>query len=322
MDKILVTGGTGFIGSHITRVLVKEGYKVRVLDNNTRGRNDRILDLYNDLEFIEGDIRDYSVTEQACRNIDTIIHLAFINGTSNFYNHPDKVLNVALKGMLSIASAVSKWNIENLVLASSSEIYQFPRVFPTPENVEMIIPELSNPRYSYGLGKIVQEFYSYHAMPELNNLTIFRPHNIYGYDMGNLHVIPQLFEKALISKKSKSSFTIEGSGDQTRSFCHISDFIQGFSLILKSSKGKQVFNIGTSEEVSILELVGKIAKIVGVENEPLQGEMPVGGTIRRLPDISKLLSLGFKQTISLDQGLDDYYKKMNENNSGVCRNYE
>ena len=81
MDKILVTGGTGFIGSHITRVLVKEGYKVRVLDNNTRGRNDRILDLYNDLEFIEGDIRDYSVTEQACRNIDTIIHLAFINGT-------------------------------------------------------------------------------------------------------------------------------------------------------------------------------------------------------------------------------------------------
>ena len=314
MNKILVTGGTGFIGSHITRFLVKEGYSVRVLDNNTRGRNDRISDLTNDIEFIEGDIRDYSITEQACKKVDTIIHLAFINGTSNFYNHPDAVLDVALKGMLSLASAVSKWRIENLVLASSSEVYQFPKVFPTPESIEMIIPELVNPRYSYGLGKIVQEFYSYHAMPELNNLTIFRPHNIYGYDMGSLHVIPQLFEKALNSKKSTNSFIIEGNGDQTRSFCHISDFIQGFSLMFKSSTKKQIFNIGTSEEVSISELADKIAKIVGIENKALRGEMPVGGTIRRLPDISKLLSLGFEQAVTLDQGLEDYYKHINKHN--------
>jgi nucleoside-diphosphate-sugar epimerase len=307
MSKILVTGGTGFIGSHITRFLVQSGNSVRVLDNNTRGKLDRISDIASEIEFIEGDISNSTVTELACKDMETVIHLAFINGTSNFYDFPDKVLNVAIQGMLSVATAVTKWDIQNLVLASSSEVYQFPKVFPTPEDVEMVIPELSNPRYSYGLGKIIQEFYSYHAMPKLKNLTIFRPHNIYGSDMGNLHVIPQIFEKVIKSKMSGETFTIEGDGSQTRSFCHINDFIQAFSLILNVSSGKQVFNIGTREEVSINNLVDKVTKIVGVENLPSHSPIREGGTSRRLPDISKIESLGFSQKVTLDQGLGEYF---------------
>jgi UDP-glucose 4-epimerase len=90
--------------------------------------------------------------------------------------------------------------------------------------------------------------------------------------------------------------------------------------MFKSSTKKQVFNIGTSEEVSISDLADKITKIVGIENKALWGELPVGGTIRRLPDISKLLSLGFKQAVSLDQGLDDYYKHINEYNLDYGKN--
>ena len=307
MIKVLVTGGTGFIGSHITRFLVKAGYSVRVLDNNTRGKNSRIDDVISEIELIEGDVSNFSLTESACKNIDTVIHLAFINGTSNFYNHPDKVLDVAIKGILSIASAISKWNIKDLILASSSEVYQFPDIFPTPENIQMVVPDLTNPRYSYGLGKILQEFYSYHAIPKLKNLTIFRPHNIYGSDMGDLHVIPQIFEKVIKSKISGETFTIEGDGAQTRSFCHINDFIQAFSLILNVSSGKQVFNIGTREEVSINNLVDKVTKIVGVKNLPSHSPIREGGTSRRLPDISKIESLGFSQKVTLDQGLSEYF---------------
>jgi nucleoside-diphosphate-sugar epimerase len=312
MAKFLVTGGTGFIGSHITRFLVNEGHSVRVLDDNTRGRNDRISDVASDIEFIEGDISDLSLTESASKNVDTVVHLAYINGTSNFYNYPDKVLNVAIKGMLSVASAISKWNIPNLILASSSEVYQFPRIFPTPENIEMIVPDLSNPRYSYGLGKIVQEFYSYHAIHELNNLTIFRPHNIYGFDMGNLHVIPQIFEKAIKSKESGTGFDIEGAGTQTRSFCHIDDFIQGFSLMLKFSNGKQVFNIGTSEEVSIGDLASRIARICGIDSKLLYGDLPAGGTLRRVPDLSKLIELGYIPKVELDKGLQNYFDQLKQ----------
>ena len=310
MTRVLVTGGTGFIGSHITRFLVKEGYSVSVLDDNTRGKNSRISDVISEIELIEGDVSNFSLTESACKNIDMIIHLAFINGTSNFYNHPDKVLNVAIKGILSIASAISKWNIEDLILASSSEVYQFPDTFPTPENIQMVVPDLVNPRYSYGLGKIIQEYYSFHAMRELNNLTIFRPHNIYGSDMGNLHVIPQLFEKAIRAKEVGGEFIVEGTGAQTRSFCHINDFIQGFALILRASKGKQVFNIGSSEEVTISDLAARIAKICDVNSNVLKSEMPAGGTLRRVPDISKLEALGYKPTVSLDDGLKKYFKQL------------
>ena len=310
MTKVLVTGGTGFIGSHITRFLVKSGHSVRVLDDNTRGKNSRIDDVISEIELIEGDVSNFSLTESACKNIDMVIHLAFINGTSNFYNHPDKVLDVAIKGILSIASAISKWNIKDLILASSSEVYQFPDIFPTPENIQMVVPDLVNPRYSYGLGKIIQEYYSYHAMRELNNLTIFRPHNIYGSDMGDLHVIPQLFDKAIRAKRFGDEFVVEGTGAQTRSFCHINDFIQGFALILKASKGKQVFNIGTSEEVTISDLAARIAKICDVNSSTLKGEMPAGGTSRRVPDISKLEALGYKSTVSLDDGLRKYFEQL------------
>jgi len=310
MNKVLVTGGTGFIGSHITRFLVTEGYSVRVLDDNTRGKNSRIADIISEIELIEGDVSNFSLTESACKNVDTIIHLAFINGTSNFYNHPDKVLNVAIKGILSIASAISRWNIKDLILASSSEVYQFPDTFPTPENIQMVVPDLVNPRYSYGLGKIIQEYYSFHAIRELDNLTIFRPHNIYGSDMGNLHVIPQLFDKAIRAKEVGSEFIVEGTGAQTRSFCHINDFIQGFALILRASKGKQVFNIGTSEEVTISDLAARIAKICDVNSGTLKSEMPAGGTSRRVPDISKLGTLGYKPTVSLDDGLKKYFEKL------------
>jgi nucleoside-diphosphate-sugar epimerase len=310
MTKVLVTGGTGFIGSHITRFLVKSGHSVRVLDDNTRGKNSRIDDVISEIELIEGDVSNFSLTESACKNIDTVIHLAFINGTSNFYNHPDKVLDVAIKGILSIASAISKWNIKDLILASSSEVYQFPDIFPTPENIQMVVPDLVNPRYSYGLGKIIQEYYSYHAMRELNNLTIFRPHNIYGSDMGNLHVIPQLFDKAIRAKEVGDEFIVEGTGAQTRSFCHIDDFIQGFALIFKTSKGKQVFNIGTSEEVTISDLAARIAKICDVNSNTLKSEMPAGGTSRRVPDISKLEALGYKSTVSLDDGLRKYFEQL------------
>ena len=314
MAKYLVTGGTGFIGSHITRFLVSEGHSVRVLDDNTRGRNDRIADIASDIEFIQGDVADLSLTEAASRNIDTIVHLAYVNGTSNFYNYPGKVLNVAINGIISVASAVSKCNVRNLILASSSEVYQFPKIFPTPEDIEMVVPDLLNPRYSYGLGKIVQEFYAYHAMPELDKLTIFRPHNIYGPDMGNLHVIPQIFEKALKSKKVGSGFEIEGTGEQTRSFCHIDDFIQGFSLMLKFSERKQIFNIGTSEEVSIGDLATRIAKICGVSEMLLHSELPAGGTSRRIPDLTRLVSLGYKPKVSLNDGLQSYsdYLKQTE----------
>ncbi len=310
MKKILITGGAGFIGSHITRHLCTNGFQVTVFDDFSRGSNARLTDLQDNIEIIEGDIRNTDELVRASREIDTMIHLAFVNGTENFYKYPNLVLDVAIEGLISVREAIKKNKIFDVMLASSSEVYQVPNIFPTPEEVGLSIPSLNNPRFSYGLGKIIQEFYLYHLDADLKNLTIFRPHNVYGSDMGNLHVIPELFNKAFEAKVSSQKMEIQGDGNQTRSFCHILDFITAFDLIFSNRSGKEVFNIGTSEEVSIGHLAGEIARITGNDLNFNHTTMPEGGTNRRIPDITKIENLGFHQSVDLEKGLKMYYQNL------------
>ena len=155
--KYLVTGGTGFIGSHICRLLVNLGHKVVVYDNNTRGKLSRIDDLKNKIKFVHGDIRDKKRLFKASKGIHAIIHLAYINGTKYFYSKPDIVLDVAIKGLVNVFDACKKYKIKEIYLASSSEVYQTPNKIPTDENESLKIPDIKNPRYSYGGGKILTE---------------------------------------------------------------------------------------------------------------------------------------------------------------------
>jgi nucleoside-diphosphate-sugar epimerase len=190
-----VTGGTGFIGSSITRYLVESGHSVRVLDDNSRGQLSKLSGIKQEFEFCEGDIRNESFVQDCLKDIDAVVHLAYVNGTANFYSYPEEVLDIAIRGMQNVVSGLRHSKVSELYLASSSEVYQKPGLFPTPESVPLVVPDPFNPRFSYGLGKIVQEFMALHATPSLNKKVIFRPHNIYGPDMGSLHVVPELFLK-------------------------------------------------------------------------------------------------------------------------------
>jgi nucleoside-diphosphate-sugar epimerase len=300
----LVTGGTGFIGSALTRLLLERGFNVRVLDDNSRGNFRRLKDVIESLDIREGDIRNADLVSKSMVGVDVVVHLAYINGTINFYERPREVLDVAIVGMQNVLEAMRVNNVQELYLASSSEVYQYPDVFPTPETVPMVVPDPFNPRYSYGLGKIVQEFMSIHADTFLNRLAIFRPHNIYGPDMGFQHVIPELCAKIVAEKSNKVE--LKGDGSQSRSFCHISDFVRGFDLLLNAEYRRETFNLGTREEVTISHLAGVIAASLGREIEFSSSSAPSGETNRRVPDISKIESLGFSQSITLQAGVRDY----------------
>lgn len=304
MKTCLITGGTGFIGSALTRLMLNKGYLVRVIDNNSRGNFRRLSDVMGSLDVRIGDIRDQSLVQSALKDTDLVIHLAYINGTVNFYDKPREVMDVAISGIQNILAGMEMQGVPDLYLASSSEVYQNPGIFPTPENVPLIVPDPFNPRYSYGLGKIVQEFLSIHAGNFLKNLVVFRPHNVYGPDMGFQHVIPEIC--ANITLEKNSNVTLKGNGLQTRSFCHISDFVNGFELILDSKHGRDTFNIGTREEITISHLAGVIATSLGREIIFSCSDAPLGETNRRLPDISKLENLGFRQKISIDDGVKEY----------------
>ena len=155
--KYLVTGGTGFIGSALVRRLVKEGFKVRVLDNDIRGAQERLSDVAKKIEFVSGDIRNFDDVTESCRGVDSVIHLAYINGTEYFYKMPELILEVAVKGIINVIDSCIKENVKELFLASSSEVYQYPPKIPTSEDAPLTVPDVFNPRYSYGGGKIISE---------------------------------------------------------------------------------------------------------------------------------------------------------------------
>ncbi|HLY97457.1 MAG TPA: SDR family NAD(P)-dependent oxidoreductase, partial [Candidatus Angelobacter sp.] len=152
--KFLVTGGTGFIGSAITRRLVRQGHSVRVLDNHSRGANRRLADIMGSFEMQTGDVRDPAVVARAVEGMDAVHHLAFVNGTEYFYSMPETVLEVGVKGMMNVIDACRQYDVGTLILASSSEVYQSPSAIPTAEDAPLVVPDPMNARYSYGGGKI------------------------------------------------------------------------------------------------------------------------------------------------------------------------
>jgi nucleoside-diphosphate-sugar epimerase len=306
--RILVTGGSGFIGSALVQALVKDGHAVRVFDDNSRGAPRRLVKVERDIESIAGDVRDAAAVLRAARGVDEVHHLAYVNGTEFFYSQPELVLDVGVKGMINVIDACRDAGVRTLVLASSSEVYQTPPQVPTDETAPLIVPDPANPRYSYGGGKIISELMAInYGRKFFERVLIFRPHNVYGPDMGFEHVIPQFalrFNRTAAQHKSgKVPFEIQGDGRQTRSFCHVDDLVAG--VIAMRAKGEHlgIYHVGTAEEISIAELARRVAAHAGREIELIPGPAPKGGTERRCPDIAKLARLGYKPAVPLAQGL-------------------
>lgn len=306
MSKILVTGGCGFIGHHLVKHLLSSGYNVSVLDNQERGNIGYLEDVKDNIEYYNGDIRNYSDVYKASKGVDTIIHLAFINGTKNFYSIPSKVIDIGIRGILNVYDVSKELGIKDLLIASTSETYQKPSIIPTPENVPLIIPDVKNPRYSYGGTKILYELMGQHYCREyFNRVITFRPHNVYGNNMGKDHVIPELIDKI---KNSKDQITLLGDGTQTRAFCHIDDFCSGIEILLNAGVNGEIYNIGNDEEVTINQLCDKLIDKMNVNLKINYSEAPKGETNRRCPDISSIRKLGYNPRITLDAGLDKILK--------------
>ena len=306
--RILITGGSGFLGSALVKALVRQGEAVRVFDDNSRGALRRLREVEREIEFVSGDIRDAAAVDAAMRGIEEVHHLAFVNGTATFYSAPDLVLDVGVKGIVNVIDACRQRGVGRLILASSSEVYQSPPRVPTDERAPLVVPDPLNPRLSYGAGKIISEMMAInHGRKHFERVLIFRPHNVYGPDMGFDHVIPQFavrLKRALGKDASGAvAFPIQGSGAETRSFCHVDDLVQGVMVMRAKGEHLGIYHVGTTEEVSIADLARRMAAIAGREIVLAPSDLREGSTPRRCPDISKLAALGYRPSISLDQGL-------------------
>jgi nucleoside-diphosphate-sugar epimerase len=306
--RVLVTGGSGFIGSALVKALLRGGETVRVLDDNSRGALRRLREVERDVDFVAGDIRDAGAVDDAMRGIEEVHHLAFVNGTATFYSAPDLVLDVGVKGIVNVIDGCRRNGVGRLILASSSEVYQSPPNVPTDERAPLVVPDPLNPRLSYGAGKIISEMMVInHGRKHFERVLIFRPHNVYGPDMGFDHVIPQFAVRLKRAAAAQSSgpvpFPIQGSGVETRSFCHIDDLVAGVMIMREKGAHLGIYHVGTMEEVSIADLARRMARIAGREIVLAPSAVLAGSTPRRCPDISKLRALGYTPRVPLDEGL-------------------
>lgn len=304
----LVTGGLGFLGSALVRALVRNGHTVRVVDDASRGSRRRLGDVAPYVEVIETDIRDAEVVRRAARGADSVCHLAFINGTRYFYERPAEVLDVGTRGILNVIDACLAHDVGELVLVSSSEVYQSPPQVPTDERVPLTIPDPHNPRYSYAGGKIISELLAInYGRTSLDRVLIVRPHNVYGPDMGTEHVIPELIlrcrDEAQRTPVGPLRVTIQGSGTESRAFVYIDDFTAGLMRVLELGEHLGIYNIGTTDEVAIGALLELIGQCFERQVEVVPGTLQPGSTGRRCPNIDKLLAIGYMPRVSLAEGL-------------------
>jgi nucleoside-diphosphate-sugar epimerase len=305
MARILVTGAFGFLGRPLAAKLADAGHEIVALDNGFRG-DAQLLAEGRSIERITGDVRDAELVRRAASGCDAIAHLAAVQGTANFYRMPSHVLDVNVRGMFSVLDAAVAEGVGRVLFTSSSEVYGVPTVFPTPEEAPLVVPEATNPRWSYGGSKIIGELMLVNrAREEGFEYTVVRPHNVYGPAMGWDHVIPEFIRRL----ERGEEFTVQGDGSQRRSFCYVDDAVDVLVAALGPGGANETFNIGNpTEEYSIADLIRLLSEVSGKPIEPRHMPFAGGGTTRRLPDVTRATEqLGFSPSVSLSEGLRRTY---------------
>lgn len=311
MSDVLITGGTGFLGSHLAEYFKAKGYNVIVLDNMFRGRY-----VPKECEFYKIDLvyECNKLTELLKRlKPEIVIHYAAINGTKYFYDIPLKVLDYNICMTQNLLKALdSVDSVNKIVYASSSEVYGEPLKIPTPEDHPILI-NIKADRDSYAISKVTGEFYVRLYSKERGvKYIILRIFNTYGPRMDASEygqVIPEFIRKLLLEKE----FTIYGDGKQTRTFTYVDDHVRlVYKLVLKAAN--IIINVGSDKEASILELARIMHELVGKPFKPRFFPARPYDRKRRCPDITLL-----KNTVNdcpkviLEEGLRRtilYYAKM------------
>ncbi|MFH1398299.1 MAG: SDR family oxidoreductase, partial [Candidatus Omnitrophota bacterium] len=306
LDRYLVTGGAGFIGSHIVEKLLNEGYFVRVLDNFSSGKLSNLSFAKSgdcprsSIEIIEGDIRNYKVCEKACKRIDYVIHQAALRSVPKSLVDPYSYNEVNINGTLNMLKAAYKAKAKRFVFASSSSVYGNTDKFPEKESE---LPLLISP---YALSKLAGEYYC-RIFSEIYNLETvsLRYFNVFGprqaLDDEYAVVIPKFITCILNNQKPP----IFGNGKQSRDFTYVDNIVQANLLAARRPKIKcEVFNVANGKDNTVLDLVRLINKILGKKIKPKILPKRQGDVFKTLADISRISKkLGYKPSVSFKEGL-------------------
>jgi len=306
--RVLITGGAGFLGSHLCDRMIAGGHEVICMDNFFTGTRENVSHLLQNpsFELVRGDVNEPRIIE-----VDEVYHLACPASPVHYQRNPVRTIRTCVMGTLNMLELCREVHAK-LLIASTSEVYGDPRVHPQTEGYWGHVNPIG-PRACYDEGKrcaeaVAVSFSRQYRVP----LRIARIFNTYGQRMhpDDGRVVSNFAVQALNGRP----ITIYGKGEQTRSFCYASDLIDGLVRLMNSSIDAQPVNLGNPEEYTILELARKIVELSGSDAEFKHEPLPQDDPVRRRPDISRAKEgLGWEPTVPLAEGLKptiEYFRKI------------
>lgn len=311
MSNYLVTGGAGFIGSHIVTALVERGERVRVLDNLCTGKRANLAHLADKVEFVEGDLVDRRAVERALDGVDFVFHQAALASVPRSVAAPLDTNAACVTGTVNLLDAARRSGVKRLVYAGSSSIYGDRTASSAKHETD-----LPDPVSPYAAAKAAGELYcqAFHATYGLPTVTV-RYFNVFGPrqdpESEYAAVIPKFVVKMLAGQRP----TIFGDGRQSRDFTYVANVVAGNLLAAEvpAAAGK-TFNVACGRQLSLLDLVAAINRVLGTKIEPIFDPPRVGDVRDSLADISQARRvLGYEPVVDFDEGLRrsiDYYRTL------------
>ncbi len=309
--KALITGGAGFIGSHLAETLLEGGNEVVILDNLSTGCKSNIEPLKQQkaFEFIEGDVCNSQTMNKLAESCDEIFHLAAAVGVQLIADRPVHTIETNIGGTQAVLEAANKFH-RKVIIASTSEVYGKSEKIPFYEDDDIVLGNTTLSRWSYACSKAIDEFLgvAFHQQFGLD-VVIGRFFNTIGPKQTGKYgmVVPRFIEKAL----KNEPVLIYGDGQQKRCFCYVGDVVEAIIKLMESKEAKgRVYNIGSTEEITIEHLADKIIELTGSESEKkfisyeeAYGK-PIDDMMRRVPDLRRIKEvIGWEAKTSLDETL-------------------
>jgi len=318
--RALVTGGAGFIGSHLTERLLKDGNQVSVIDNLSTGslKNIESFAEHPGFEFVAGDIRNAKLIEPLAKRCDVIFHLAAAVGVKLIAEDPVHTIQTNIGGTEVVLDVANKFR-KKILIASSSEVYGKSEAVPFREDDDIVLGSTRLSRWSYACSKAIDEFLGLAFYQQYGlDVVIGRFFNTIGPRQTGQYgmVVPRFVQRAL----NNEPVLIYGTGKQTRCFCYVADLVEAIIRLMacKQAAG-QVYNIGTGQEISIEGLADKIIKMTGskstkqfVPYETAYGR-PIEDMMRRVPSLERIKqTVGWEPKTSLDEALQAIAKSLRQ----------
>ena len=300
--KVIVTGGAGFIGSHISELLVNKGYKVVVIDNFETGRIDNLSRISKNITIVKQDVANYQKIEGYFKNCQYVFHLAALADIVPSIENPEKYYKTNVTGTLNILRASKKFGIKKVLYAASASCYGVVKKFPTDEKNKIIT------EYPYALTKNLGEQLMTHWSKVFKLPTIsLRLFNVYGLRSRTTGAYGAMFGVFLAQKINNKPLTIVGDGKQTRDFTYVTDVAHAFYLACKSNIFHDIFNVGTGKPTSVNYIAKKLGgKMVFIPKRP-------GEPDKSQADIKKIQKiLKWKPQINIADGIELLLNNIND----------